>query len=271
MSTPPGHSYEEVRSIAIDALLVRQSGTFSEHLEDVGKAILQRHGAWPPAQTGVAYPGVAALLHPADPPLILEVFWDLFRQGVVTLGRTIDMPGWPGYRLTRFGQQANLQAPYRFHDTISYVAMVRTFAPDLGPDAEEYLAEAVASFYADCLLASTVMIGVAAESEFLRLVDVAANSATHGARFSPVLKPQMIRSKITKFQGLITPIGNTLPRAAVEDLDTHFSMIQSVLRAARNSAGHPTASRPTREQVYVYLQLFAPFARQLMRLRAALA
>jgi hypothetical protein len=48
-------------------------------------------------------------------------------------------------------------------------------------------------------------------------------------------------------------------------------MIQSVLRIARNDAGHPTSANPQREQVYVYMQLFVPFARQLMRLRKALA
>jgi hypothetical protein len=265
------HSYEEIRAVSIAALLARPSGVFNEHVEDVGRTLLQQQGAWPPTQTGAAYAGVAALLHPQDPDLILEVFWDLFRQGVVTLGHSIDIPGWPGYRLTRFGRQAELQAPYRFHDTASYVAMVKSFAPDLGADAEEYLAEAVASFYAECLLASTVMIGVAAEAEFLRLAEVAAKSATFGSRFSPVLGPPMIRQKIAKFQGAITPIVKSLPQGAVEDLDTHFAMIQSVLRVARNSAGHPTPNRPSREQAYVYLQLFAPFARQLMRLRDALA
>jgi len=48
-------------------------------------------------------------------------------------------------------------------------------------------------------------------------------------------------------------------------------MIQSVLRVARNEGGHPTAASPDREQVYVFLQLFVPFARQLMRLRKVLA
>jgi hypothetical protein len=40
---------------------------------------------------------------------------------------------------------------------------------------------------------------------------------------------------------------------------------------ARNDAGHPNTARPQREQVYVFLQLFIPFARQLMRLRYELA
>jgi hypothetical protein len=66
------------------------------------------------------------------------------------------------------------------------------------------------------------------------------------------------------------PLIPTLPKDVTQDLETNLDMIQSVLRLARNDAGHPTAAAPEREQVYVYLQLFVPFARQLMRLRNTL-
>jgi len=112
-------------------------------------------------------------------------------------------------------------------------------------------------------------LGVAAEAEFLRLVDV-ASKGKHAAKFAAAMKPLFIRQKIEKFQAALTPLVKGLPKEATEDLDTNFAMIQSVLRVARNEAGHPTTASPEREQVYVFLQLFAPFARQLMRLRQAL-
>jgi hypothetical protein len=271
MLNPPNHSYEEIRGIAVDVLLQRQSGQFNDFLEDIGRTLLMKHGAWPPRETGIAYRGVSALLHPDDTPLVQEVFWDLFRQGAITLGRDANQPGWPGYRLSRFGRQIAQHAPFRFHDTKAYVEMVRTYVPDVLPDAVVYLEEAIAAFYAGCLLASCVMLGVAAEAEFLRLVDVASASATYGTTFAAVSKPVFVGQKITKFLGILKPLVSTLPRDATEDLETNFLMIQSVLRIARNQAGHPTAGAPQREQVYVNLQLFAPFARQLMRLRFALA
>ena len=80
-----------------------------------------------------------------------------------------------------------------------------------------------------------------------------------------------IRQKIEKFQTALTPLVKGLPKEVTEDLDTNFAMIQSVLRVARNEAGHPTTANPEREQLYAFLQLFVPFARQLMRLRQALA
>jgi|SRR5579872_1737509 len=116
------------------------------------------------------------------------------------------------------------------------------------------------------------MVGGAAEAEFLRLVEVAANSPTFGATFASVVQPIFIRQKITKLQECLKPLldSRRLPRDAVEDLETNFTMIQSVLRIARNDADHPKSTQLQREQVYVYLQLFVPFARQVMRLRDAL-
>jgi hypothetical protein len=159
---------------------------------------------------------------------------------------------------------------YRFHDTGTFLAMVRKEIPEISAEAVAYLDEAVAAFFADCLLATCVMLGVAAEAEFLRLIDVATTSSTHGAAFASVPKERFTRQKITKFQKCLTPIIGTLPNEATEDLEIHFTMIQSVLRIARNDAGHPTAKVPGREQVYILLQLFIPFARQLLRLRNAL-
>jgi hypothetical protein len=115
------------------------------------------------------------------------------------------------------------------------------------------------------------MLGVAAEIEFLRLADVAATSATHRALFAAVAKQQTVRQKIVKFQDSLRQIAKSLPQNAVEDLDTNLLAIHSVLRIARNEAGHALATTLQREQVYVYMQLFVPFARQLMRLRSALS
>ena len=49
-------------------------------------------------------------------------------------------------------------------------------------------------------------------------------------------------------------------------------MIQSVICIARKELGRPPeANPPSRDQVYLYLQLFIPFAKQLTRLRHELS
>jgi hypothetical protein len=210
-------------------------------------------------------------LHPYDAELVRDVFWDLFRQGFITLGLNDTNPQWPWFRLSHFGEKAlTTQSPYRFHDTNAFLSLVKNEVPDISPEAIVYLDEAVSAFYAGCLLASCVMLGVAAEAEFLRLAEIAAKNPTYGQKFSTLAqRNHLIRQKITKFQDCLKPIIPALPYEATKDLETNFLAIQSVLRIARNDAGHPTGATPQREQVYVYLQLFVPFARQLMRLRRA--
>lgn len=264
MSNSTQHGYEEVRNVVMDILLGRERVRYEANqwqaLIDGVQEVFSR-------RTRTDH-----RLHPDDAELVRDVFWDLFRQGFITLGMNNSNPTWPWFRLSHFGKAAlQSQAPYRFHDTSSYLAMVKREVPDISPEAVAYLDEAVAAFYAGCLLASCVMLGVAAEAEFLRLIDVATASAQHGRLFSSVTRERVIRGKIDKMQAGLEQIKSSLPRDAIEDLGTNFLAIQSVLRIARNDAGHPSPAHPEREQVYVYLQLFVPFARQLMRLRAALA
>ena len=212
--------------------------------------------------------------NPQDAELVRDVFWDLFRQGYITLGLNNSNPNWPFFRLSHFGQRTLAsQGPYRFHDTGSFLSIVRDEVPDISNEAVVYLEEAVAAFYAGCLLSSCVMLGVAAEAEFIRLLDIAGRSTKYPGVFAPATKDGFIRTRITRFQAALKPIQSQLaPKKDFEDLDTNLSLIQSVLRIARNEAGHPTPDPPPgREQVYIYLQLFVPFARQLMKLRQALA
>lgn len=276
MWNSPQHSYEEIREVIIDVLLGKEEvayepSQYAHLVAGVGEIFRRRQPSSPPQQRYIS--DSHDHLHPNDVELVRDVFWDLFRQGFITLGLNDSNANWPFFRLSHFGQRTlKNQQPYRFHDTASFLALVRQEVPDISVEAEAYLDEAVAAFYAGCLLASCVMLGVAAEAEFLRLLDVAVNNQSHGGAFKTVTKEAFVRPKITKFQAALRPLLPALsPKNHFEDFETNLNLIQSVLRVARNEAGHPTgASVPEREQVYVFLQLFVPFARQLMRLRTAL-
>jgi hypothetical protein len=115
------------------------------------------------------------------------------------------------------------------------------------------------------------MLGVAAEAEFLRLIDVANKNAKIGTSFDKATKERFIRSKIEAFRKGLDPHLKFLPDAAKEDLDINLNAVQSILRIARNGAGHPSgAAPPSREQIYINLQIFVPYAVQVARLRQEL-
>src|SRR5260221_3337718 len=267
------HSYEELRGVVVDVLLkresVRQAPTHYQYLVSGVGEVLARRGS-PATNMPLTSGPDEVRLDPRDVELVRDVFWDLFRQGYVVLGGHDPNEA---FRLSQFAEHTlKSHSPYRFHDTGSFISMVKKEVPDISSEAIVYLEEAIAAFYADCLLSSCVMVGVAAEIEFLRLLDVASGSATLGSAFPPGPKNDPVSKKIARFQKSLQPLlsAKTLPRDAVEDVETTFAQIQSVLRITRNEAGHAKTAKIQREQVYVNLQLFVPFARQLMKLRTAL-
>ncbi len=266
------HSYEELREVIISILLAAKEygvDRFERLLEQTALELCRQDGP-ERGQQHFSY-GSATQLHPNDAELALEIVWDLFRQGIVTLGLNAANPGWPWLRLSRFGECALQQGPYRFHNKAEFMKALRAEAIDISPDAVVYLREAVAAFYADCLLSTCVMLGIAAESEFLRLLDVAKNSRTYGKYFSRIGDGLSVRAKILRFGEAIRPIRAQLPESATDDLDNALNTMQSIIRTARSEAGQPSGGdTPSRDQAYVYLQLFIPFAEQLMRLRRVL-
>jgi hypothetical protein len=134
-----------------------------------------------------------------------------------------------------------------------------------------YLEEAIATFYSDCLLSTCIMIGVAAEIEFLRLLDVGMANQNYSSLFKPVNSERTLRQKIVRFQRVPSSLPEPIRTSSGEDIETHVNTIQSILRVSRNDAGHALADKtPNREQVYVYLQLFAPSVGHITRLRQAL-
>ncbi len=207
-----------------------------------------------------------------DVELVRDVFWDLFRQGFITLGRDANTPMWPWFRISHHAHKTLATiSPWRFHDRSSYLELVRREVPDLSQTAIVYLQEAVAAYYSDCVLSSCVMLGVAAEVEFLRLITEGLANNTYSGYFAKANQEKIISQKIIKFQAAVESIPKELLREVGEDLRTNLDAVQSVLRIARNEAGHAkAATAPTREQVYIYLQLFIPFAAQLYRFRTAL-
>jgi len=262
------HSYEEVRDAAVEVLsgrfqiqgginqfgaLVRAVALYFENVEKK------------PRQ------GIGAQLDAQDRELVRDVFWDLFRQGHITLGYDNSNEAWPFFRLSHTGQKALREGtPYKFMDSSTYLDMVSKAAPRIDGVTRTYLDEAVRDYYAGCFLSCSVMLGVAAENLFNRLLDVTSKSNKHAATFAGAASQRFMLTKIVEFQKAIEPLKPTLPREAREDLDTHLSAIQAVLRTHRNNTGHPTGRSMSREQTYVHLQLFAPFAKKLEQLEDAL-
>lgn len=266
-TTTMPHSYEELRAAALDILTSRECVGYEpnqyEHLSlGLGEIFARREGRIQPGHFGANYP-----LDAQDKETLLELFWDLFRQGIITLGLNDNNREFPFFRLTQSGQRAAAGGDaYFFHDVSSYEGAIRREVPEIDDATLVYLKEAMQAFRSGCLLSATVMLGVAAEHTFMLLLERIDANAAHRATFANVFTERTLLQKFNKFRNVLEPIVRALPPEVREDLDTHLSGVLSVLRTFRNNAGHPTGLVPEREQTFVLLQLVIPYLKKQYQL-----
>ncbi|MCX6564992.1 MAG: hypothetical protein NTW38_00970 [Candidatus Aminicenantes bacterium] len=262
------HSYEELRAAALDVLAGREKAPYDvnqyEHLSVGVAEAFARREQLPEALRGSRQP---FRLTAADRELFLEVFWDLFRQGIITLGYNDSNREFPFFHLSRLGQRLiENQDTYFFHDVASYTKWLKDEVPHIDPVTLLYVQEALQAFRSGCILSSSVMLGVATEHTFLLLVEAVERSPTYAKPFAAVGKERTILCKVNKFKSVLDQQQRTLPPEVKEDLDTRFAGILSVIRTVRNQAGHPTGRILDREQAFILLQLFIPYCRKMYQL-----
>src|SRR5271157_3419863 len=126
------HSYEEIRDVVVNIVLRREKVSYEPNqyrslVTGVGEVLARRGTAENKPEYG--RPGETRL-HDHDVELVRDVFWDLFRQGFITLGMNDMNETWPWFRLSHFGQEAlQTQSPYRFHDRNSFMSLVKNNVP----------------------------------------------------------------------------------------------------------------------------------------------
>lgn len=263
------HSYEEIRDVTIDVLAGREKVNYCPDqyvhlLHGVAEVFDRRE-----AQTSSGnLTGREPRLSNADEELFMDVFWDLFRQNILTLGYDRNNKGFPHCRISHFGKGLlKNSSVYFFHDVSTYEKQIQTSVPNIDDVTMIYLKEAMQAFRSGCLLSSSVMLGVAAEHTFLLLLDKIEGNPSHQPAFKNVFSERMILQKINKFKGIFDQnYLKGLPSEIKEDLDTHFAGIQAVIRNFRNQGGHPTGNIISREQAYVLLQIFIPYAKKIYQL-----
>jgi hypothetical protein len=261
------HTYEELRAAALDIFAGRETVPYVvsnyENLSvGLGLVFARREGRIQPGHFGATYP-----LDAQDKELLLELFWDLFRQGIISLGLNDNNREFPFFHLTKLGNDlARGQEVYFFHDVSSYEAAIRREVPSIHSVTLLYLKEAMQAFRAGCMLSATVMLGVSVEHTFELLLEQLESHTTHKVTFAPAFSERTILRKFNKFRTILESITKNLPPEIKEDLDTHFAGILSVIRTFRNESGHPTGKIIDREQTFVLLQLFIPYCKKQYQL-----
>src|SRR5262245_22211655 len=103
---PKSHSYEEIRSAMLDILAGRERTSYEPSQYEnarigVAEIFDRRENA---DGSSASRRGDTPRLSGQDGELFLEVFWDLFRQGIITLGYNDSNREFPFFRLSHFGK-----------------------------------------------------------------------------------------------------------------------------------------------------------------------
>ena len=131
--------------------------------------------------------------------LAQEVFWQLVGEGVLSPGFNYSNPNLPFFHVTEHGQQVLASAEPQPYDPTGYLAALRDRIATADPTVVAYLAESLETFRKGNLVASIVMLGIAAEWVFLLLCDSlkdALSNPSEKTEFTKRLKGFAIKPKV---------------------------------------------------------------------------
>jgi hypothetical protein len=200
-----------------------------------------------------------AQLRTIDERRFRELLWSLINSGVLVQGLNSSNEQWPFLSVTELGEDYLKDNGPDVYDPDRYVEQLAAEHP-VDEVESRFLYQAIAAFHADLPDAAAVMLGAAAEHLILVLSDaIATTDNAVAAR----IEKEASRSALS----LLTYVGKyledrkgRLPRRLREELSTTFLGIASMIRIARNDAGHPALDRPVaRDQALVLLRLFPGF------------
>lgn len=196
-----------------------------------------------------------------------EALWALVADGLIYLDPNGQQPDNWSWRVSADGQKAVKGGTWEPRDPESYLARIRREIPDLDGLVELYLTEALRSFNGRCYLATSVMLGVAAERAFLVMAKSYAASSVAGA---PAIAKELAKPRgnyfalWTEFRKRIEPVRQDLPSGLADALT--LDAIADLIRMTRNEVGHPTGRQIDEDTARVHLTIAPVYLRKMQLL-----
>lgn len=271
------HAYEEIRDAALDVLSGRAKPTHGPQQYEtlrvgVAEAIARRDEPDNP-HAGRRPP----VLSQADNELFLEVFWDLFRQGLITLGYNDANREFPFFRLTQWGRRQLEDKDGFYADAAAFEAAAAERIKRADPATIRYLGEAMRAYRAEAHTAALALIGVAVEHLCERALEAlcadAAQPAENGAAGAPdddnaapvrISPGGPVLNRIAELKEAIDRHPTLVPPPTRDVAATHLLGVMSILGAFRDEHGTPRPQPPDREHVYVLLKAAVDYAGTLI-------
>ncbi len=198
-----------------------------------------------------------------------QAFWELIARRLIFFGGDRSFQQCTVW-LTERGRRAANGEEFNPDDPARYMERLLGAAPKTSETTKQYLREALKSYEQECFLASSVMLGVAAEDTSL---EVAASFVTWQGKPADNLKAilanpkQFYVYKLQEFEKRLIAAKGSIPPDLSENIELNITAILQLIRLTRNDAGHPTGRRVDREDCYQNLVVYANAHRKLHRLK----
>lgn len=190
-----------------------------------------------------------------------EVFWQLVIEGILAPGMNSSNMNLPWFHRTKYGEKIISEQPSTPHDPTGYLKRIIDNLSNPDDTVIAYLSESLFSFRRGNLVASTVMLGIAAERVFLLVCQSMLNalkSDTEKRKLENILKRFQMKPKLDWVHSKIQNLQDNRVPGLPENSTLMLTTIYDLIRNQRNELGHPREIPPKieREDAYVNLQVF---------------
>ena len=193
--------------------------------------------------------------------LVEEIFWQLLVEGILVPGSDSYNLDLPWFHITQFGREVLASTEPQPYDPADYLRRLQERIVNPDPTVVAYLAESLETFRKGNLVASTVMLGIAAERVFLLLcesLEAALVNSAEKAAFAKLLGRFAMKPKLDWVHNKIQQVQKQSPTGFPENATIMIVAIYDLMRGQRNELGHPREVPPRvkREDNFVNLQIF---------------
>ena len=269
--TPSNLQYEEMRRIVLGYVLSDQNppDQYSAIIDAVAKYLVD-HG-YCKETNSYYFPKQYLDISNEDANMVNEIVWDLIIERVLAIGLNKENPSWPFLRLTEYGKSLVKSGEnVIIHDVDGMVELLRKSIPQCNRIIIAYFTECLETYRINSLLASSVMLGCAAEKLICELFDryLLWLEKTYSKEYSK-LKNAESRNIARKFDELTASIKSHKPDISDEllsDYDLTVNSIFTIIRKNRNDAGHPTGKTISREELRLMAYVFIEHCKKVYAL-----
>jgi len=193
-------------------------------------------------------------------PSISSLFWAFVVDGIISIGTSSGQCDLPFFQITEYGEDILSGEKMIILDPTGVISNLKKSREKIDPVVEEYLAEALSCFEKNCLKATFVMIGCAAEKAILNLIDAFKEHFSKNQskeNFERKIERKRISLKYDEFSSRFNNINKEIEQKTGRDdwkiqIDSMFNLI----RYYRNKSGHPIGIKFEKERVLSALSIF---------------